>query len=290
MPGLLEPAEKATMGEPLCISIRHAITGELLCEWARSEVGELRVWELKQRLCQVTASEEYFAWQLHDDRRLLRDHSFVSSIANNMEQGLSLFATKRQLRLPTLDEQADLHYYVSISHRRKLWKLISEGIQVTAVTGGSEKVCILVRAIEANYVEPSEYYSFPDTVTTLLWAQCDPNQAGTDQRLPLNQAIRSGDDHAVELLLRARANPMMAGIGNEVPLLLAARVGAPSYVRLLLQFRAHPAGSEGSYGSILTDNEVDTDVDQSRVRSHSLLAPVTVALGNGPPERPTPTE
>ena len=202
-----------------------------------------------------------------------------------MEQGLSLFATKRQLRLPTLDEQADLHYYVSISHRRKLWKLISEGIQVTAVTGGSEKVCILVRAIEANYVEPSEYYSFPDTVTTLLWAQCDPNQAGTDQRLPLNQAIRSGDDHAVELLLRARANPMLADIGNEVPLLLAARVGAPSYVRLLLQFRAHPAGSEGSYGSIVPDDEVDAD--QSRVRSHSPLAPVTVALGNGPPERPT---
>ena len=166
------------MGEPLGLSIRLAITGELLGQWARSEVGELRVWELKRLLCQVTASEEYFAWQLHDDRRLLRDHSFVSDIASNMEQGLSLFATKRQLRLPTLDEQADLHYYVSICHRRKLWKLISKGIKVTSVTGGNERVCVLVRAIEANYVEPSEDYSFPDTVQTLLWAQCDPNQAG----------------------------------------------------------------------------------------------------------------
>ena len=179
------------MMEPLRVSIRQAFTGELLCEWARSEVGELRVWELQQRVCQVTASEEYFAWQLHDARRLLRDHYFVASIANNMEQGRSLFATKRQLRSPTLDEQADLHYYVSICHRRKLWKLISKGIQVTAVTGGSEKICILVRAIEANYVEPSEHYSFPNTVQTLLWAQCDPNQAGRDRRLPLNQAIRS---------------------------------------------------------------------------------------------------
>ena len=278
------------MEQSIGISIRHAITGELLCQWASSEVGELRVWELKQLLCQLTASEEYFAWQLHDDRRLLRDHSFVSGIASNMERGLSLFATKRQLRLPTQDEQADLDYYVSIRHRRKLWKLISKGIQVTAVTGGNERVCVLVRAIEANYVEPSEDYSFPNTVQTLLWAQCDPNQAGTDQRLPLNQAIRSGDDHAVELLLRAQANPMMADIGNELPLSLATNVGAPSYVRLLLQFRARPPGSEGSNGNILTDNEVDTDTDQSQIRSHALLAQVTAAFGEGPPDGPTPTE
>ena len=84
------------MVEPLRVSIRQAFTGELLCEWARSEVGELRVWELKQRFCQVTASAEYFAWQLHNDRRPLKDYYFVSSIANNMEQGLHLFATKRR--------------------------------------------------------------------------------------------------------------------------------------------------------------------------------------------------
>ena len=276
------------MVEPLSVSIRQAFTGELLCEWARSEVGELRVWELKQRFCQVTASEEYFAWQLHDDRRPLRDHFFVANVANNNEQGLSLLATKRHLRSPTLDEQADLHYYVSISHRRKLWKLISQGIKVTAVSGASEKVCILVRAIEANYVEPSEHYSFPDTVQTLLWAQCDPNQAGIDQRLPLNQAIRSGDDHAVEVLLRARANPQLADIGIEVPLLLAARVGAPSYVRLLLQFRAHPAGSADSHGSSAPEDEVDAE--WSRVLSQSPLALVTAALGDGPTERPTSAE
>ena len=88
VPGLLEPAEKTTMGEPLGISIRHAITGELLCQWASSEVGELRVWELKRLLCQVTASEEYFAWQLHDDKCLLRDNSFVSDLAQHGARAL----------------------------------------------------------------------------------------------------------------------------------------------------------------------------------------------------------
>ena len=69
------------------------------------------------------------------------------------------------------------------------------------IAGTSDQTCTLVRAIEGTYVEESENYSFPDTVQTLLWAQCDPNQAGQDQRLPLNQAIRSGDDRAVEQLL-----------------------------------------------------------------------------------------
>ena len=78
------------MGETLRVSIRQAFTGELLCEWARSEVGELRVWELKQRFCQVIASEEYFAWQLHDDRRPLKDHYFVANIANEQHGARTL--------------------------------------------------------------------------------------------------------------------------------------------------------------------------------------------------------
>ena len=72
-----------------------------------------------------------------------------------------MFAIKRRLRPPTLDERADLLYYVSICHRRKLWKLVCEGIQVTAIIGTSDNICTLVRAIEANYVERSEHYSFP---------------------------------------------------------------------------------------------------------------------------------
>ena len=86
-----------------------------LCEWERSEVGELRVWELKQRLCQVIASEEYFAWQLHDDRRLLQDHYLVANIAGNMAQGLSLLAIKRRLQpRPWMNEQISSIMYLSV--------------------------------------------------------------------------------------------------------------------------------------------------------------------------------
>ena len=89
-----------------------------------------------------------------------------------MKTEISLLAIKRRLRPPTLDERADILYYASIRHRRKLWKLVSTGIQVQSITGKSDKICTIVRAIEANYVEMSENYSFPDTVQTLLWAQC----------------------------------------------------------------------------------------------------------------------
>ena len=258
------------------VSIRLALTGEILVEWDSSEVVELRVWELKQRFCRVTNSEEYFAWQLYDDTRLLKDHHMVANIATNAETGLSLFAIKRRLRPPTLDEKADILYYVSICHRRKLWRLVSQGIEVKAIAGTSDQTCTLVRAIEANYVERSENYSFPDTVQTLLWAQCDPNQAGLDQRLPLNQAIRSGDDRAVEQLLRAQANPIRADTGHEAPLLLAVRVGAPSYVRLLLQHRAVPLRSEDVYGSTASVNEKKEDL--ARVMQIASSTPASVAL------------
>ena len=124
--GLLAPNERSTVSGAMKVAIRLALTGEILCEWDSSEVEELRVWELKQRFCQMTKSEEYFAWQLHDDRRLLKDHHFVANLANNEETELSLFAIKRRLRPPTLDERADILYYVSICHRRKLWRLVSQ--------------------------------------------------------------------------------------------------------------------------------------------------------------------
>ena len=87
---------------------------------------------------------EYFAWQLHDDRRLLKEDHFVVNIANNEETGLSLFAIKRRLRPPTLDKRADILYNVSICQRRKLWKLVSEGIEL-AVAGTSDNTCTFVR-------------------------------------------------------------------------------------------------------------------------------------------------
>ena len=95
----------------------------------------------------------------------------------------------------------------------------------------------------------SENYSFPDTVQTLLWAQCDPNQCGADQRLPLSQAIRSGDDRAIEQLLQAKADPILAETEQEAPLSLAVLAGSPSYVRLLLHYRAVPAMPDEASGS-----------------------------------------
>ena len=236
------------------VVIRLALTGEVLYECDSADVGDMRIWELKQHCCLAGGSEGYFAWQLSDDSRVLKDHYLVANVANYGDTELSLFAIKRRLRPPTLDEKADILYYVSICHRRKLWRLVSQGIEVKSVAGKSDKTCTLVRAIEANYVEPSENYSFPDTVQTLLWAQCDPNQCGLDQRLPLNQAIRSGDDRAIEQLLRAKANPIRAEKGQEAPLLLAVRAGAPSYVRLLLQYRAVPAMPANVHGSNASSN------------------------------------
>ena len=85
-----------------------------------------------------------------------------------------------------------------------------------------------------------ENYTYPDTVQALLWAQCDPDHRGADQRLLLSQAIRSGDDRALEQLLQAKATPTLAEQDQYAPLLLAIQIGAPNYVRLLLQYKADP--------------------------------------------------
>ena len=84
---------------------------------------------------------------------------------------------------------------------------------------------------------------------TLLWAQCDPNHCGADQRLPLSQAIRSGDDRALDQLLRAKAYPRLTEQGQEAPLLLAIQTGSSNYVRLLLQSRAVPVLPDETAGS-----------------------------------------
>ena len=83
-------------------------------------------------------------------------------------------------------------------------------------------------------------------ILTLLWAQCDPNHSGAEQRFPLSQAIRSGDDRALEQLLQARADPTLQEPNQNAPLLLAIEAGAPSYVRLLLQYKADPEITESA--------------------------------------------
>ena len=128
----------------------------------------MRVWELRQHFCLAIGSEAYFAWQLLNDQRLLQDHYFVANVTKCKDTEISFQAIKRRLRPPTLDERVYILYYVSICHRRKLWKLVSKSIQLQSTTGRSDRICTrictIVRAIEANYAEMSENYSFPDTV------------------------------------------------------------------------------------------------------------------------------
>ena len=104
------------------VVIRLALTGEVLYECDSANVGDMRIWELKQHCCLAGGSEGYFAWQLSDDSRVLKDHYLVANVANYGDTELSLFAIKRRLRPPTLDEKADILYYVSICHRRTLWR------------------------------------------------------------------------------------------------------------------------------------------------------------------------
>ena len=230
------------------VVIHRAVTGEVLYESDYSEGHRLRVWELRQHMCQETCSNTYFAWQLFSAHTLLQDHKYVADLRRDTSFELSLQAVKRHLRPPTLEASEDILYlFVSIRHRRKLWKLLTRGIQIhPSMAGKRDKICTIVRAIEANYVELVDDYIYPDTVQALLWAQCDPNYSGADQRLPLSQAIRSGDDRAFEQLLQARADPTLQESDQNAPLLLAIQVGAPNYVRLLLQYKADPEITESA--------------------------------------------
>ena len=141
--------------------IRSAIT---LYERDYVARESLRVWELRQHFCQAIDATAYFSWQLFADHRLLKDHYFLANIVKDAKTEILLLAIQRRLRPPSMDERADVLYYVSIRHRRKLWHLISKGIEAMSVVGPSDKTCTIVRAIEANYVEMAASYSFPDTV------------------------------------------------------------------------------------------------------------------------------
>ena len=133
--GLLALSELLILRMVVNVVIRLALTGETIYEHTFPAVEELRVWELRQHFCLVIGSDAYFAWQLVDAHRLLKDHYYVANAAKSMDTEISLIAIKRRLRPPTLDERADILYYVSIGHRRKLWKLVSKGIQLQSTTG-----------------------------------------------------------------------------------------------------------------------------------------------------------
>ena len=80
------------MVEPLCISIRHAISGELLCELAGSEVGELRVWELRLQFCQEQETLPFFGWIFLHEERVLDDAALVAEYREDPLSGSILHA------------------------------------------------------------------------------------------------------------------------------------------------------------------------------------------------------
>ena len=80
----------------------------------------------------------------------------------------------------------------------------------------------------------------PDSLTSLLLAQCDPNVIGSPSLSPLGIAIQRGEDRTVEVLLQYQADPQLKEDLQELPLIIAIARGATKCVKILLDYRAHP--------------------------------------------------
>ena len=98
----------------------------------------------------------------------------------------------------------------------------------------------LDRAIKADYPPTYDAGPPPDSLTTLLLPECDPNGIGSPSLLPLGAAIRRGEDRSVEVLLQYRADPQLREDSRELPLIIAIARGATECVKILLNYRADP--------------------------------------------------
>ena len=78
----------------------------------------------------------------------------------------------------------------------------------------------------------------PDTLLTLLLADSDPNELGSQRMPQLCQALRYGDGGAVSQLLRFHANPNLCEPGHSEPTFIAIRCASPRLVQLLIGHRA----------------------------------------------------
>ena len=158
---------------------------------------------------------------------------------------LCFHAVQRPLRQPTDEERREFIQGIQLRHRTDLWRLLSRGIRMrSTIPGGTVKVNPIVQAIEANYLDADEEFELSDPVIALLWARVDPNEVGAPRVSPLGQAIRSGDDTAVEQLLKHRADPSYREHEHEAPIFQAITVCSPYYVRLLLTARVDPLSKE----------------------------------------------
>ena len=110
------------MVEPLRISIRHAFTGELLSELARSEVGELRVWELRLQFCQEQETLPFFGWIFLHEERVLDDAALVSEYRKDpLSESILFSVVVRKLRPPTQGEVLAIEESIQLRHRSLDW-------------------------------------------------------------------------------------------------------------------------------------------------------------------------
>ena len=105
---------------------------------------------------------------------------------------------------------------------------------------GTALEATLVKAITADYPPTFDIGPLPDSVTTLLLVQCDPNIIGNPSLSPLGTAIRRGEERTVEVLLQFQAEPHLKEEREEPPLILAIARRATNCVKILLDYRADP--------------------------------------------------
>ena len=227
----------------MVISIRLATTGEVLFTEAYDPLDDLRVWELRMRFCRAVKNTAFFAWIFFHEQVLVDDAAFVSAYMEDPHAAESIVfhAIVRQLRPPTEEEEIAIGDCLQLRHRSHLWNLMSQGIAMTSLLPrGTAWEATLVRAIKADYPPTYDAGPLPDSLTTLLLAECDPNVIGSPSLSPLGAAIRRGEDRSVEVLLQHRADPQLREDSRDLPLLIAIPRGSTECVKILLNYRADP--------------------------------------------------
>ena len=285
-PGLLAPAGKAIMWEPLCISIRHTIPGELLCELAGSEVGELRLWELRLQFCQDQETLPFFGWIFFHEERVL-DAALVSEYRKDpLSASIQFSVVVRKLRPPTQGEVLAIEESIQLRHKSHLWAILTKGISMPSlVRRGTSWVSILVKVITVDYPFTYDVGPLPNCLTALLIAKCDPNVLGNSSLSPIGVAIRRGEGHTVETLLQFRADPHLKEDRNERPLIMAIARRATKCVQVLLEYRADPRTTmsvplTGPYGARARGKRRATAMDLATAypASPEIVALLTNAL------------
>ena len=99
------------------------------------------------------------------------------------------------------------------------------------VCNGASVEEIRLRIADANDIDEIDFKGWtglhwalvrevPAVLSLLLESGADPNRPTASGRIPLNIAIRSGQDDAVKLLLNASANANQADIDGKTPIMV----------------------------------------------------------------------